>query len=218
VHIRTEIIRSWSYAKSVAIRIGHDILEIVGSTKDYDTHYWLNGEYLTTLKSFGGFPISFKQLNKKANVITIHLQPKEKQQIVLRTYREWLRVEFPNANKAMYGNTIGILGDFVTGEKIARDGLTVMKSDDDYGQEWQVQLAPKLFRKEEGPQFPESCIMPNNAHSGHTTALRGRRRLSEETVSEIDAEDACANVVMDSRKECIYDVLATGDMDFAGAY
>jgi hypothetical protein len=218
VHVRTEIIRSYSQVKSAVVRIGRDILEVEGSKKDYEKHYWLNGEYLATLKSFGGFPIKFKLLNKKSNVFTIDLQTKEKQEIVVRTYREMIRVDFTNANEAMYGNTIGILGDFVTGSKIARDGLTVMKSYDDYGQEWQVQSAPTLFRKEEGPQFPEKCIMPHNAHASHSTSLRGHRRLNEETVSEIDAEDACVNVVADDRKECIYDVLVTGDIDSAGAY
>jgi len=218
VHVRTELIRSWSYVKSAAIRLGNDILEVQGSTKNYEKHYWLNGEYLASLKSFGGFPIEFKALNKKANVITIDLQTKENQEIVVRTYREWIRVEFTNVNKAMYGNTIGILGDFVTGKMIARDGVTVPKSHDDYGQEWQVQSVSKLFQKEEGPQFPAKCIMPRNAHSAHSATLRGRRRLNEETVSDIDAEDACAHVIADDRKDCIYDVLTTGDIDSAGAY
>merc|ERR1711935_516102 len=124
-----------------------------------------------------------------------------------------------NANEAMYGNTIGILGDFVTGSRIARDGLTMLKSNDEYGQEWQVQSAPKLFRQEDGPQFPKRCIISHYAHSAHSVSLRGRRRLSEETVTEVDAEDACSNILLgDELKECIYDVLATGDIESAGAY
>jgi len=219
VHVRTEIIRSYSYVKSAAVRLGNDILEVEGSTKDYENYYWLNGESLGTLKYFGGFPIKFKQLNKKSNVFTIDLQTEDKQTIVVRTYREWIRVEFMNANEAMYGNTIGILGDFVTGSRIARDGLTMLKSNDEYGQEWQVQSAPKLFRKEDGPQFPERCIISHYAHSAHSVSLRGRRRLSEETVTEVDAEDACSNILLgDELKECIYDVLATGDIESAGAY
>ena len=33
VHIRTKIVRYWSYIQSVAIRIGNDILEIQGEQK-----------------------------------------------------------------------------------------------------------------------------------------------------------------------------------------
>jgi len=219
VHARTEIIRSWSFVKKTAIRIGSDVLEVEGSKDDYENHYWINDAYLGDLTTFGGFPISFKQLNKKAFVITIDLQNEDDQTIIIRTYREWVRVEFMNANERMYGNTIGILGNFATGIKLARDGITGINNYNKFGQEWQVRSTSKLFREEEGPQYPETCVMPTNAHAGHNkSALRASRRLTV-SVSETDAEDACAYVADGGdRKECIYDVLATEDVNVAGAY
>jgi hypothetical protein len=61
VHIRTKLVRYWSYIKSTAIRIGNDILEIEGTTDASDEgseHYWINHEYDGKLDTLGGFPIS----------------------------------------------------------------------------------------------------------------------------------------------------------------
>ena len=41
IHIRTKLVRFWSYIKTVAIKIGNDILEVEGSVDaaDAEAHY-----------------------------------------------------------------------------------------------------------------------------------------------------------------------------------
>ena len=71
-----------------------------------------------------------------------------------------------------------------------------------------------LFHDVQEPQFPKLCKEPKDPNG-----KRRRRRLGEDTVTEEDAEAACAHIKdPDDRKDCIYDVLATQDVDMVGAY
>jgi len=220
VHIRTKLVRHWSYIKNAVIRIGNDILEIEGSATEFDpdTHYWYNYEYQGELTEFAGFPV--KMFSREGTAVTknrieIDLSSKYPgQKIVLSTYKEFIKVKFENASPESYGNTVGMLGDYNTGKTVGRDGVTEIHDFTDYGHEWQVLPADgKLFREASHPQFPELCVDPEDPRGDR------KRRLAESSVSIEDAEAACATLKDElDRKDCVYDIIATQDMGMVGAY
>jgi hypothetical protein len=97
---------------------------------------------------------------------------------------------------------------------LARDGLTEL---DDYimlGNEWQVlPLENMLFHDISKPQFPEKCIETEDPCGDR------RRRLGESSITEGQAEAACASIEDPSdRKDCVNDILATQYIGMVGAY
>ncbi|CAJ1932063.1 unnamed protein product [Cylindrotheca closterium] len=220
VHIRTKLVRHWSYIKNAVIRIGNDILEIEGSSVEFDSkpHYWINYESQGELSQFAGFPV--KMFSQQGTAVTKNrieidlssVYPGQK--IVLSTYKEFVKVSFENANEESFGTSVGMLGDFNTGQTLARDGVTVLDDFTDLGHEWQVLPSDKhLFREASAPQFPETCIDPEDPRGDR------RRRLDGSSIGEEEAETACAGIKDElDRKDCVYDILATQDMDMAGAY
>ena len=84
----------------------------------------------------------------------------------------------------------------------------------EFGDEWQVVPSePKLFREVAHPQFPELCIKPEDPRGER------KRRLTESNISIEEAEAACANLKDPlSIKDCVYDILATQDLDMVGAF
>jgi hypothetical protein len=100
-------------------------------------------------------------------------------------------------------------------QMLARNGKTVIADPNVFGQEWQVlDREPMLFQTVRFPQHPQACTLPTPKQ---TSTLR--RRLSESTVDDLAAEEACAQWG-EGKEACIYDVLATGDLGMAavGAY
>jgi len=215
IQIRTKLVRFWSYIKTAAIRIGDDILEVEGNGDKLSPvhHYWLNLEYQGELKTFGGFPITFWAYKRSFEIDLSSKYPGQK--IVIQYFKEFVSVDFKNGTKEAFGNTVGLLGDFKTGQTFARDGSTVLDDFSELGNEWQVlPFENMLFHDVEQPQFPKRCIEPENPRGE-----RRRRRLGEETVSEDEAEKACASIQDPrDRKDCIYDILATQDLEMVGAY
>ena len=185
VHIRTKLVRHWSFIKNAVIRIGNDILEIEGSAleSDPETHYWVNYEYQGKLVEFAGFPVKiFSQQGTAVtkNRIEIDLDSVYPgQNIVLSTYKEFVKVDFVNPTAKAFGNTVGMLGDFLTGKTFARDGATELDDYTDLGREWQVlPIDGKLFRESSShPQFPELCIEPEDPRGDRA------RRLDELSVT-----------------------------------
>ena len=106
------------------------------------------------------------------------------------------------------------VGDFNTGKTLARDGATVLDDFSELGNEWQVLPDDgMLFHDIAEPQFPKRCIEPEDPRGER------RRRLGESGVTEEQAEAACASLKDEAdRKDCIYDILATQDLEMVGAY
>ena len=217
IQIRTKLVRYWSYIKTVAIKIGHDILEIEGSPDqdDAEPHYWINFEYQGELDTFAGFPVTQKLPSNYKRTYTIDLSSKyEGHSIVVELFKEFVRLRF-NGDERAFGNTVGLMGDYKTGKTLARDGVTELHDFTDFGDEWQVLPSePKLFHEVSQPQFPELCIKPEDPRGDR------KRRLAESTISIEQAEAACARSLSDplSIKDCVYDILATQDMDMVGAF
>merc|ERR1711865_556477 len=107
---------------------------------------------------------------------------------------------------------MGLLGSFPDSQNLARDKETVVHDANEFGQEWQVlPTEPKLFHEVDGPQAPEHCEIPSFSEL--------RRRLAASKVHLEDAKSACASVADTKKLElCIFDVMATGEYDAAGAY
>eukprot|EP00526_Cylindrotheca_closterium_P006028 CAMPEP_0113624472 /NCGR_PEP_ID=MMETSP0017_2-20120614/12613_1 /TAXON_ID=2856 /ORGANISM="Cylindrotheca closterium" /LENGTH=597 /DNA_ID=CAMNT_0000534499 /DNA_START=124 /DNA_END=1914 /DNA_ORIENTATION=- /assembly_acc=CAM_ASM_000147 len=180
VQIRTKLVRFWSYIKSAAIQIGDDILEVRGNDDKAaagvttNKYYWMNLEENGTLRTIGGFPVSMRVQSKDKRLFIIDLDSRfPGQQIKISTFREFVRVDFAQANEEAFGNTVGMLGDYKTGKTLARDGATVLDDFTDLGREWQVlpSLDKKLFRESSHPQFPELCMEPEDPRG-----VRRRRR------------------------------------------
>ena len=216
VQIRTKVVRYWSYIKNAAIRIGNDILEVEGGPEtDATNHYWYNLEYQGKMETLGGFPVTYHQRGGIKRTFEIDLSSKYPgQKIVIATYKEFVRVDFVDGTEEAYGKTKGLLGDFKTGHTLARDGTTILNDFWEYGNEWQVlPFENMLFHEVSDPQFPERCIEPEDPRGER------RRKLSEATVTEAQAEAACAHLKDPlDRKDCLYDILATQDLDMVGAY
>jgi len=216
VQIRTKLVRFWSYIKSAAIRIGDDILEVQG-TDDLKEGipYWFNLEFKAEVTAIGGFPVSFIKKGRSKRSFEIDLDSKfPGQKIVISTYREFVRVDFVNGSSESYGKSVGVLGDFNTGRTLARDGKTELNDYIQLGNEWQVQPSEGMFFHDvQQPQFPKKCLLPEDPQGAR------RRRLDESSVSVEQAEAACASLpnVLD-RKDCVYDILATQDLDMVGAF
>eukprot|EP00980_Cylindrotheca_fusiformis_P010381 scaffold2307_cov123-Cylindrotheca_fusiformis.AAC.5 len=216
VHIRTKLVRYWSYIQSVAIRLGDDVLEVQGSADPEVgvTNYWFNLEPVGKLTTMGGFPVSFHARSQVKRRFEIDLSSKfPGQKIVISAYKEFLKVDFENGTEEAFGKTVGMLGNFATGQTLARDGVTVIDDFTVYGNEWQVLPTENmLFHSISEPQFPKKCIEPEDPQGQ-------RRRLDENSLQEEEAEKACAGIQDPlDRKDCVYDVLATQDIDMVGAY
>ncbi|CAJ1960026.1 unnamed protein product [Cylindrotheca closterium] len=220
IHIRTKLVRHWSYIKTAAIRIGNDILEIEGSGKglDKEVRYWFNYEYQGDLTEFAGFPVTIKADGSKLqkNRIDIDLSSKYPgQKVTISSFKEFVKVDFTNPTSKAFGNTVGMLGDFESGKTLARDGATVLDDYTDLGREWQVLPTDAMLFHESSsaPQFPELCIEPEDPRGDRA------RRLGESSITEEQAEAACARLKDGlDRKDCIYDIISTEDMDMVGAY
>ena len=108
-----------------------------------------------------------------------------------------------------------MMGRYPDGKLVGRDGKTVIKDTDTFGQEWQVVPAdgPMLFYDAgEGVHHPQTCMMPTD------TQETKKRRLGESMITQEDAEEACARVNEEEFDMCVFDVLATNDKDMAGSY
>lgn len=206
IHIRTKRTRNWSYISNAVVRIGKETLEIMGGS---DGKYWINGVGGGELTALSGFAITHRVMSTHGMEFVIDLTGGE--HISLKTFKDMIMVNVENASDRNFGSSVGLLGSFGKGEKKARDNLTIIEDDNEFGQEWQVKPGEdKLFHNIEGPQAPEKCDLPN------TQSLR--RRLGESNLTLDDAKTACSRVRPEDFDICVFDVLATDDSELAGAY
>jgi len=221
IHIRTERTRSWSYISNAAIRIGEDILEVRGGNQK--TNFWINGvsgnqegvsigegnDIMSLVGTLSKYPVNVKQINSKHREFVISLGGREK--VVVKTWNSFVGVNLYNSKYEQFKDSVGLMGSYPAGMKLARDNTTTIDDLNKFGQEWQVLSSePKLFQKMKHPQFPERCEIPSNSEM--------RRRLVESKVSLKDAKKECANVRKDVVDLCVFDVMATNDKSTVGAY
>jgi hypothetical protein len=206
VHIRTKMKRDMSYISSAALRIGKDVLE-VGSKGVY----YLNGVEGAELPSeFSGFPFSYTQPNDIEHVFDIHLAGRE--HIKIKVFKDLVSVLVEQGDYVNFGDSAGLMGEFEQGLMMARDGKTLLEDPSAFGVEWQVRdTEPMLFQDARFPQYPQACTLPTPKPVSQL-----RRRLSEASSEELAAEKACAHWG-EGKDDCVFDILATGDLDMANA-
>jgi hypothetical protein len=213
IHVRTKIVRTWSYIDVAVVKIGKDVLEYKGSD---DEHYWINKVVYdgTASNKIGDFNIEYKRTSSKQREMNIDIG--DGHRIEIKSYKTMVGVTFVGGTKADFDKSVGLTGEFGTGRKLGRDGREISDANE-FGQEWQVRAEDGLlFRTLEGPQFPlEQCKMPSSFQGAER-----HRRLGETTVKVEAAEKACADKIKDPEEfeNCVFDVLLTNDIGIAGAY
>lgn len=232
IHIRTKKTRQWSQVSAAVVKIGSDSLEISGA-REHNMH-WINKvqgkEQIPRIfvdptsgatllpATLSGYAITFQQLCDKQRQYVVDLRDNSSdekkgdgEKIVLKTWHGMIRLDVIGHSIKNFGSSLGLMGSFGKGVKLARDGRSVINNTNDFGQEWQVLPSEsKLFHAVDGPQAPAKCDVPSS------TGLR--RSLAESEVSRESAETACAKVKKDDFDMCIFDVMVTSDLNIAGAY
>jgi len=217
IHVRTKIDTWFSYVQSAVVQIGKDRFEAKGG---FTSRRFIHNGHPLPMKrvtkkngilpiKVGGFDVYY--LTQRDHIswkVSIHLP--NGQFVSLRSIKEWMRVDIENPLPEYFGSASGLMGPFEGDLMLGRDGATILEDALEFGQEWQVQEAT-LFQKEEGPQYPQHCDMPDVDRDT-------RRALREGAVTYEDADKACAHLSAAERDDCIYDVIASSDLAIAGAY
>jgi hypothetical protein len=214
IHVRTKISTWWSYVQSAVIQIGEDTLEVMGGYEK--KQYWVNGQPGEPVKdsrvmpfTLGGHKVRFRVRSDTQFQFKVFLE--DDQQIILRSVKDFMKVDIEHHTKETFGTSRGLLGTYSEGHMMARDGVTILEDANAFGKEWQVlSTEPMLFHSVEGVQHPEVCAMP--------TETQFQRRLGEQLISHEAAAQACSLVDAADLEDCIKDVMATGDVDMAGAF
>jgi len=224
IHMRTKKTGQWSYISSAVLSIGNHTLEVMSDHKG-GMKYWINAQENIRLEDGGGlcgdgvFPIDLKQLFRHQWELSVSLnhQHHKSSKIIFSTFKSFVNVEVSHPMDSDFRDSLGLMGQYRTGLKLGRDSSTLMDEDmNAFGQEWQVQAnEPMYFHNIDGPQAPKRCDIPSVASKTNTV----RRRLGEQIVSEDEAKSACAAVNgKDDFDACVFDVLATNDMEMSLAY
>lgn len=215
IHIRNKRTRVWSYISTAAVSIGKATLQIVGGADS--NKYFLNGveqdadsnNSAGILDNFAGHKLEYQRISDVSVEYRVAL--KSGSSIVFKTWNGLVSVKMYNPLKEDFDGSLGLLGSYPNGAKLARDNVTIISDSNMFGQEWQViDTEPKLFNEGEGPQFPAKCDIPDSSDM--------RRRLASSSITIETANTACASVGADEKDLCIFDVLATNNIESAGAY
>lgn len=216
IHTRTEIKSNWSYVAVAAIKIGDSVLELEGGT-DTVSHR-IDGletpNMVTGDATLGDFSVHFNRINAHQSKARVDLGHGDA--ISMETFKDFVRINIKDKSKKAFVGSNGLLGVYPTGQRTTRDGVTVMEDDNMFGQEWQVRFGeePALFHNEGSVSYPTKCVMPEQTPMKQETS----RRLGEVSITQEDAAFACARVSEADRDACIFDVMATYDLDMAGSY
>merc|ERR1711957_251069 len=208
VQIRTKKTRKWSFVDSAAVRIGDDILEVRGGKKGA---FWINGiqgDINTDQLVITDYQITYQNISEKSDKFVVNLGDGEG--IIFKTWNSFVSVNIDNPKHDNFVGSVGLMGSFPEGKKIGR-GINIVEDDNMFGLEWQVLSSEhNLFHIIEGPQHPQKCEIPSSVEM--------RRRLAASLVTLEEAEKVCIGVNSEDKELCIFDVMATNDLSFAGAY
>jgi len=219
IHVRTKIRHAYSYIESIAVQIGNNATLEVTSYGGY----FINGvlDAGTPFLLSDKFLVEHETVDKKHHTFDIHLDGKDKDgtddaHIVISTFKDLVNIKIVNATKSHFESSIGMMGTFGSGSLVARDGKTMMMKEDvnvvnAFGQEWQVRdTDPKIFQQTHHvPQYPEACLLPS--------LEKVARRLGEGIARSV-AEEACGHWTGEMKEMCVFDVLATNDIEVAQAH
>jgi hypothetical protein len=216
IHIRTEGRNLFSFIRNAAIQIGNEIFEIEGDGKPWDQSALVNHYYNTMqnvnlpISMLGKYIVSKKEGKRNTfDTVTYTIHLDHMQSIDVLVWKGFLHVSL-TADVISCGleDSVGLMGTWNKVGKYSRDGLLNMTNPDDFAQEWQVLSSESMiFQTLRAPQHPEKCIP--------SAAERRRRRLGENGHLHNLANEACANVMAQRKELCVFDIIATGDLDMA---
>ena len=229
IHIRTKIEAFWSSVESAAIKLGSEIMEIKADPASKEW-LWFNGQEVTSAlkegewnaRQLSGFKVRFKETNTNVREANIYLTGSQANEVlVMKTFKSFVRIDVNWEGSTHYTNSVGLLGDHAhEGKRLGRDGQFI-KSVNKFGQEWQVQpeVDGSLFHSYEGAIVGDKCKMPPTYHKGDNISAAVHRRLGASALDDELAEKACNHLVdPEEKKACVYDVIATQDLNMASAW
>jgi len=201
IHIRTSRVKYFSFISNIAVQIGDDVLEFDNDVENF----MINGEMVPPQRKhvktlLGGFHV---RRDPKAISIRFDKHIKSKIDLIQRK-NGWPAIIVDGAETEIFKGSLGLLGDWENGKRMARDGMTEMNDTDatNFALEWQVRdTEPMLFKESRFPQYPRTCTPP-------TKNLSKRLGVSN---FEKEAQQACAHWKQDM-EDCIFDVIATRDI------
>ena len=133
VHIRTTVRYAYSFIETAAIRIGNDILQ-VSSFGQYMLNGISNGDLSEKLS---GYTVEHSIPHK--NLHQFYIDLKDGRHFTVKVLKDTVSFSFhlPGTDEE-FGGTVGLLGHYHNGARLARDGVTIVEDPNDFGQEWQV--------------------------------------------------------------------------------
>jgi len=204
VHIRTERVKYFSYISTIAVKIGDDVLEFNNDVNNF----LINGKRVEEQKRWVTTYLSGFHVRRDPKAISLRFDEVHKAKIdLIQRKNGFPAVVVDGGTSEIFKGSLGLLGDWETGKRLARDRVTVMNDPDAtaFALEWQVRdTEPMLFSAARFPQYPTTCTPPEK----QLTNRLGMSRAKEE------AEGACAHWKQD-KEDCIFDVIATRDISVA---
>lgn len=202
VHVRTTQRYHYSFVSSAAVSLNGQVMEFSSyGVVSQDGVFEADDTQLPA--TFGGAALHLMASSKKTHTYMIELA--DGSGLEVKSYKDMVGVKVIGDRK-VWADSRGVMGSAKTGEKLGRDGVTIIEDNNMFGMEWQVSAdEAMLFETTREPQAPQSCFIPEVAIEG--------RRLGE-SMARAEAEEACANWHM-NKEACISDVMTTGDKDLA---
>ena len=203
--------------------MGDDVIEVHGSENPlfngvpFPIQTKSDGSEVAFPISMAGYSVTVQLTGPNSRRHIIHLGKGER--IFINNFKEFIDIEVESPRSKEFAGSVGLLGSYNTGKKLARDGVTVIEDPDEFGQEWQVRPSDddggdeQLFNIIMGPQYPQKCNMPKEL-----TAEQRHLRALTKKVSEEDAKNACAKAKAARMQSCIADVFGADDVELAGIY
>lgn len=207
LHIRTTIRDAYSSITSAALRVGDVVLEMDAENFYMDGMVFGDDALPFETSEFAILEPIWSSTHKSRRVYDIPLN--DKSVIHVRKTKSFLSITVDGAEED-FAHSIGLLGEFLTGTPLGRDGL-IIEDWHEYGMEWQVRPEEAdVFQTAREPQLPHAkCKMP-------TAAMPSRNLRGRDNIKLYDkAVEACAGAI--EVDTCIQDVMTTGDIEFADA-
>jgi hypothetical protein len=168
------------------MRIGDYTLEIKADPESNEW-LWIDGELMSATVQTGewyraelaGFLVRYKETKNSGREVNIYVnKEKMSKKVQFKTYKSFVRANIDWKGSSLYDSSLGLLGSrALDGQRVARDGQTLIKDVNQFGQEWQVlESEPKLFHSYEGAVVGQKCIMPPSAQQ--VFAIVGWRSLT----------------------------------------
>jgi hypothetical protein len=208
VHIRTTRVKYFSYIEKIAVQIGSDVLEFANDVNNF----LINGEVVEPNQKHHKTMFAGYWLRRDKTAVSIRLQDLGRKhhdnhqvaQIAFHTRKNGFPAVIVDGGATdFFKGSLGLLGEWETGRRMARDGVTELKHDvTEYALEWQVRdHEPMLFQEARFPQYPTQCTPP-------AKMVANKLGLSN---MQKEAEKACSHWKEDV-EDCIFDVIATRDV------